>query len=74
MLEDKHNFIDFLNDLDIPDRVVVFIGEENLFPDMDSCAMVVKQFTLEGKVGYIGILGSLKMDYAFNIAALRNIL
>ena len=73
MLEDRYNFIDFLQELDISPRVSVFIGEENLIPDLDSCAMVAKKFTLEGHEGYIGILGSLKMDYAYNIAALRNI-
>jgi len=36
--------------------------------------MVVKKIDIEGKTGYLGILGSLKMDYAFNIAAMRNIL
>jgi transcriptional regulator of heat shock response len=63
-----------LEDLDISPRVSVFIGEENIIPDLDSCAMIAKKIVLEGQAGYIGMLGSLKMDYAYNIAALKNIL
>lgn len=74
VLENKYDFVDLLEDLDISPRVSVFIGEENIIPDLDSCAMIAKKIVLEGKAGYIGILGSLKMDYAFNIAALKNIL
>jgi transcriptional regulator of heat shock response len=36
--------------------------------------MIAKKISLEWKDGYIGILGSMKMDYAFNIAALKNVL
>ncbi|MDD2565518.1 MAG: hypothetical protein PHZ26_02910 [Candidatus Gracilibacteria bacterium] len=74
VLENKYNFIDLLNNLDVGNKVSVFIGEENVIPDLESCAMIVKKIRLEGNDGYLGILGSLKMDYAFNLAALRNIL
>ena len=74
VLEDRYHFIDLLRDLEIPTRVSVFIGEENLIPDLESCAMVVKKIELGGLEGYVGLLGPLKMDYAFNIAALRHIL
>jgi hypothetical protein len=36
--------------------------------------MIVKKVELQWKEIYIWTLGSLKMDYAFNIAALKNIL
>ncbi|MDD2486796.1 MAG: hypothetical protein PHS92_00290 [Candidatus Gracilibacteria bacterium] len=74
VLENKYNFIDLLKNLDIGNKVSVFIGEENIIPDLESCAIIVKKIDLDGKDGYLGILGSLKMDYAFNIAALKNIL
>lgn len=35
--------------------------------------MVVRRTEIEGRGAYIGILGPLKMDYAFNIAALKNL-
>ena len=74
VLENKYHFIDLLQDLDVWDKVSVFIGEENIIPDLESCAMVVKKIDIEGKEWYLGILGSLKMDYAFNIAAMKNVL
>lgn len=74
VLENKYNFIDLLNNLDVWNKVSVFIWEENVIPDLESCAMIVKKIRLEGNDWYLWILGSLKMDYAFNLAALRNIL
>ncbi|EKD66798.1 MAG: Heat-inducible transcription repressor HrcA [uncultured bacterium (gcode 4)] len=74
VLENKYNFIDLLKNLEIWKKVAVFIGEENIIPDLESCAMIVKKVELQWKEIYIWTLGSLKMDYAFNIAALKNIL
>jgi hypothetical protein len=36
--------------------------------------MIVKKIELGGYTGYLGILGSTMMDYAFNIMALRQVL
>jgi heat-inducible transcriptional repressor len=74
VLENKYHFIDLLRDLDVWRKVSVFIGEENIIPELESSAMIVKKVSIEGEDAYIWMLGSLKMDYAFNIAALRNIL
>jgi transcriptional regulator of heat shock response len=54
--------------------VCVFLGEENIIPELETSAMIVKRVQIEWRDAYIGMLGSMKMDYAFNIAALRNIL
>lgn len=56
VLENKYHFIDLLADLDVRDKVSVFIGEENIIPDLESCAMVVKKIDIEGREGYLGIL------------------
>lgn len=53
VLENKYHFIDLLNDLNITDRVSVFIGEENIIPDLESCTMIVKKINIEGKDGYL---------------------
>ncbi len=74
VLEDKHNFLQLISSLDISSRVSVFIGEENIIPDFESCTMIVKEFTLEGHTGYLGLLGPVRMDYAFNISAVRQVL
>lgn len=72
-MENKHRFIDLLASLDFPGKIGVFIGEENVIPEFESSAMVVRRTELEGQVALIGVLGPLKMDYAFNIAALKNL-
>ena len=73
-LENKHQFIDILTSLDISNRVSVFIGEENILPELESSTMIVKQIQIGEYGGYLGILGSTQMDYAFNITALRQVL
>lgn len=73
-LENKHQFIDFLEWLDISPRVSAFIGEENILPELESSTMIVKKIEVNGYEGYLGILGSTMMDYAFNITALRQVL
>lgn len=73
-LENKHQFIDILQDLDISPRVSAFIGEENIIPELESSTMIVKKIEVNGYTGYLGILGSTMMDYAFNITALRQVL
>ncbi|MDD2516379.1 MAG: DeoR family transcriptional regulator [Candidatus Gracilibacteria bacterium] len=73
VLEDKYNFIKLLENLNISNKISVFIGEENIIPDLESCTIIAKKVELEGKISYIGILGSLRMDYVFNIAALKRI-
>jgi transcriptional regulator of heat shock response len=74
ILEDKHHFTDLLASLDIGPRGGVFIGEENIIPDLESCTMIVKRFELAGHHGYLGLLGPMKMDYAYNISAIRQVL
>jgi transcriptional regulator of heat shock response len=73
-LENKHQFIDFLEWLDISPRVSAFIGEESIIPELESSTMIVKKIEVNGYTGYLGILGSTMMDYAFNITALRQVL
>lgn len=73
-LENKYQFIDFLEGLDISTRVSAFIGEESVIPELESSTMIVKKIEVNGYTGYLGILGSTMMDYAFNITALRQIL
>lgn len=73
-LENKHQFIDLLEWLDISTRVSAFIGEESVIPELESSTMIVKKIEINGYTGYLGILGSTMMDYAFNITALRQVL
>ncbi len=74
VLEDKYNFIDLLKNLDISKKITIFIWEENIIPDLESCTMIVKKINIRQKEWYLWILWSIKTDYAFNIAALKNVL
>ena len=47
-LENKHQFIDILQDLDIGDKVSAFIGEENIIPELESSTMIVKKIEVNG--------------------------
>lgn len=73
-LESKKTVINTLEFLDISSKVSVFIGEEHIGGDLKNSTIIVKKISLHGRSGYIGIIGSTKMDYAYNIAALRQIL
>lgn len=73
-LENKKLFIDMLGYLDISPRVSVFIGEEHIGGALKNSSIIVKKIFLNGYEGYLGIIGSTKMDYAFNVGALRQIL
>ncbi len=73
-LENKHEFISLLGGLDIWPRVSAFIGEENIIPELETSTMIVKRIQIDGYSGYLGILGSTMMDYAFNITAIRQVL
>ncbi len=73
-LENKYHFVDVLAGLDITPRVSAFIGEENILPELESSSLIAKKIEIWWYEWYIGILGSTKMDYAFNITALRQVL
>lgn len=75
VLEGRERFQTLLASLKIPkDEVKIFIGEENLLEEISSCAMLIAPFSKKGIIGHIGILGPMRMKYAFNKALLNNAL
>jgi transcriptional regulator of heat shock response len=52
-------------------RVRYYIGDEHLLPQIQSCSMMVTQYAIRGEHGAIGILGPMRMDYAYNTVALE---
>ncbi len=71
ILEEKFNFIHFISSLKIKNSVNVFIWEENISSFFKDYTIILKPIVIEWKSWYIGIIGSLKMDYSFNISAIR---
>jgi heat-inducible transcriptional repressor len=72
ILEDAHHFVDLLDKLHIDDKVRVFIGRENIIPEIKSCSMIATKYHIDGYgSGVLGILGPMRMNYAYNIGALE---
>jgi transcriptional regulator of heat shock response len=74
VMEEKSNFIQFISSLNIKNWVNVFIWEENISNFFKDYTIILKPIIIEWKTGYIGIVGSLKMDYSFNISAISGII
>lgn len=72
ILEDTEQFIEVLGSLPIDRTIKVFIGEENILPEIQSCSMIASEFEVPGiGKGIIGILGPMRMNYAYNMGALE---
>jgi len=75
ILEGQKRFSELLHSLDLPNnQVKIFIGEENLLEEINSCAMLVSKFETQDASGYLGIIGPTRMKYGFNKALIRNVL
>jgi len=55
----------------IDERVRYYIGDEHLLPQIQSCSLMVTQYTVHGEQGVLGILGPMRMDYSYNTVALE---
>jgi transcriptional regulator of heat shock response len=60
-----------LQEIAIDEKVRYYIGEEHLLHELQSCSMMVTSYALRGSEGVIGILGPMRMDYAYNTVALE---
>ncbi len=71
MLEDKFNFMSFVENFPLQDWINIFIWEENFTPFLKDYSIILKKVIVDGEVWYIWILWGLKMNYSFNISAVR---
>lgn len=62
---------DFLGKVEVDDRIRYYIGGEHLLPQLQSCSVLITSYSLRGHPGAVGILGPMRMDYAYNTAALE---
>lgn len=67
----ERRLTDLLEHVELSDQVQYFIGEEHLLTEIPSCSVVVKEYVLRGAPGAIGIIGPMRMDYAYNTIALE---
>jgi len=69
----EENFFQLLESLQLKNEVQIFIGRENILPEIQSCTLLVaKQKVLRNSVA-IGVLGPVRMDFARNILALESV-
>ena len=61
-----------LGEMKIDGEGAIYIGEENILPEFQSCSLLAIPYSYEGFRGVIGILGATRMDYAYNMAALKS--
>jgi heat-inducible transcriptional repressor len=67
----ENELANVLSDMDITDDGAIYIGEENLLPEFQSCSLMALPYSYEGFEGIMGILGSTRMNYAYSMAALK---
>lgn len=60
-----------LSRVEVDNQVRYYIGDEHIFPHIQSCSLMVTDYVLHGERGAIGILGHMRMDYAYNTVALE---
>ncbi len=59
-----------LDHVEVDDKVRYYIGEDHLLPEIQSCSLIIKGFQLRDQKGVIGVIGPMRMDYAYNTVAL----
>lgn len=74
MLEDKPQFSRFIESFWVQDTLQIFIGEENFLPYLKDYSIILKPILINESLWYIGIIWGLKMNYSFNISAVRGII
>ncbi len=75
VFEGRERFREMLDNMQLAENDVrIFIGEENIMQEVNSCAIIVGKFRGKTASGYLGILGPMRMKYSFNRALVRNVL
>ena len=67
----ENDLSNLLAELSITEECAIYIGEENILPEFQSCSLLAVPYSYQGFTGVMGILGSTRMNYAYNIAALK---
>ncbi len=73
VLEEESHFIKALTQVDIGNETKIFIGNENVIPQIVSCSVIVCKYRIKNFQGFIGILGPKRMNYPFTVAILEEV-
>ncbi len=71
IVENRTLFTRTIGQLAKPGSITVSIGEENILPQLESCSLMVANVMLAGHPCHLGLLGSKRTDYGFNLSLLR---
>jgi len=74
MLEDRYSFSKFITSFPLNNWINLFIWEENILPFLKDYTIILKQVNIDWKMWYIWLIWSLKMNYSFNISAVKGII
>lgn len=74
ILEEGTYLLETLDSLDLDEEPRIFIGKENILPQIESCSLIVAKYKIDEFEGYLGLLGPTRMPYAFNFATLKEVL
>lgn len=69
VLEQRLNEV--INSVEVDEQVHYFIGDEHVLPQIPSCSLMLTEYRVRDQKGHIGIMGPMRMDYAYNTAALE---
>lgn len=67
----EKDFISLLEKIDTGNDVGVYIGEENIINQFQSCTLMVAGYQVNGDKGYVGVLGPTRMKYGYNYTAIK---
>lgn len=67
----EERLTDVLGTIEVDEKVRYYIGEEHILPQFQSCTMMITGYKVRDTKGVIGILGHMRMDYAYNTVALE---
>jgi transcriptional regulator of heat shock response len=73
VIEDRSEFLSGLSQIEVGSEPSIFIGEENILQGIDSCSLIVTNYSYDGYTGKIGLLGPKRMPYAYNSAILKQV-
>lgn len=73
VLENNDNFVNLLKSLEIDKKAKVFIGDENAIEQIQSCSIIVVEYTIDGLKGFLGVLGPTRMNYPYNMVIVEEV-
>ncbi|PIR49333.1 hypothetical protein COU79_05465 [Candidatus Peregrinibacteria bacterium CG10_big_fil_rev_8_21_14_0_10_54_7] len=59
-----------LDTVEVDGQIRYYIGDNHILPQIQSCSLMVTEYRVRDQRGAIGILGPMRMDYAYNTVAL----